>query len=147
MLRETRARFLTFATASVVVALAALFAWLRNPPADGVAPAAVPSPGAGVDAVTPATPRATIPAARLAAGQAAFVRLNCSRCHAIAGVGNPSNPLDGVGGRLDTEALRDWTLGTGPASDQLPAGILRTKARAAGDADIDVLIEYLAHSR
>lgn len=157
MLRESRARWLAFATAGVVVALAALFAWLRNPPGDATRP---PAPR-----VTTTTPTATAEraparqesspapqappaaAARLAAGRAAFTRLDCARCHAIDGVGNPAMPLDGVGTRLDPAALRAWTLGTGVAAEQLSRGILRAKARTAEDTDIDVLIEYLAQSR
>ncbi|MDP1647459.1 MAG: c-type cytochrome [Rubrivivax sp.] len=157
MLRESRARWLAFATAGVVVALAALFAWLRNPPGDATRTAAPTL--AAAPPTAPATPAsawqgaAPVPqappadAARLAAGRAAFTRLGCGGCHAIDGVGNPAAPLDGVGARLDPAALRDWTLGAGVAVDQLPRGLLRTKARAAQDADIDVLIEYLAQSR
>jgi mono/diheme cytochrome c family protein len=130
MLRESRARWLAFATAGVVVGLAVLFAWLRNPPAD-----------------LPRAHAAPPDDARLAAGRAAFVRLDCVRCHSLAGVGNPAAPLDGVGSRLDAAALRDWALGTGVAAEQMPRGIVRIKARVAEDPDIDMLIEYLAQSR
>lgn len=157
MLRESRARWLAFATAGVVVALAALFAWLRNPPADAAgapAPVVTETPPMAPAEPVPA-PQATSPAprappadaARLAAGRAAFTRLDCGRCHAIDGAGNPAMPLDGVGARLDPAALRDWSLGTGAAAERLSRGILRTKARAAADPDIDVLIDYLAQSR
>jgi len=130
MLRESRARWLAFATVGLLVGLAALFAWLRNPPGEvtrGQASAADP--------------------VRIAAGRAAFQRLNCGRCHAIDGQGNPATPLDGVGARLDPAALRDWTLGTGAAAEQLPSRIVSAKLRAAQDSDVDVLIEYLAQSR
>lgn len=132
MLREARARYLAFATVVVVVGLAALFAWARNPPGDAVPAVAAAEPSN---------------AARLDAGRAAFERLGCARCHAVEGRGNPARPLDGIGARLDRAALRDWALGTGVASEELSSGVLRTKARAAGDADLDVLIEYLAQQR
>jgi len=45
---------------------------------------------------------------RLAAGRATFERLNCAMCRAIAGCGNPSLPLDGVGSRRDRDALLDF---------------------------------------
>lgn len=152
MLREARARSLAFATTCVVVVLAALFAWMRNPVPDAASPPAASVPIAvPMDAPTPpmAASPPDRPAAepRIVAGRAAFVRLNCTRCHAIDGTGNSARPLDGVGGRLDAAAVRDWTLGTGPAREQLPAGAVRAKARAADEPDIDVLIDYLMQSR
>lgn len=171
MLREARARSLAFVTTCVVVGLAALFAWLRNPAPDAARPPAVSVPSAipiavpsavPMDAPTPPmagsppdrqavepprTQAAPADDPRILAGRAAFVRLNCTRCHAIDGAGNSARPLDGVGSRLDATALRDWTLGTGPAREELSAGTARAKARAADDPDIDVLIDYLAQSR
>jgi len=140
MLRESRARWLAFATGAVVVGLAMLFAWLRNPPTQ-VAPA---RPAATAE---PALATPPVDAQRMAAGRAAFRRLDCTRCHAIEGVGKPGSPLDGIGARLDAVALREWTTGTGAAREELSAGVLRAKARAAADAELDVLIDYLAHSR
>lgn len=137
MLRETRTRWLALATAAVVVGLAALFAQVRNP---GTAPGGAALPGALTDA--PA-----LDAARWASGRAAFARLDCTRCHALEGVGNPATPLDGVGARLQRAELIDWTLGTGVAADELPRGVLRSKQRAVGDPDLDALIDYLQHSR
>lgn len=132
MLREARARYLAFATVVIVVGVAALFAWARNPPGEAAQAVASAAPGN---------------AARLEAGRAAFERLGCTRCHAIEGRGNPARPLDGVGARLDRAALRDWALGTGEASEELSSGVLRAKARAAGDPDLDLLIDYLAQQR
>lgn len=139
MLRESRARWLAFATGAVVLGLAALFAWLRNPPAEVTPPDRA--------AAAPALASQPVDDARLAAGRAAFRRLDCTRCHAMEGVGKPGSPLDGIGARMDTTALREWTTGTGAAHDELPAGALRAKARAVGDDDLDVLIGYLAQSR
>jgi mono/diheme cytochrome c family protein len=134
MLRESRARWLAISTVLVVVALAALFASLRNPGPQGPREHAVSTPAPADDE-------------RLRAGRAAFQRLGCARCHALGGVGNPGAPLDGVGGRLDAAALRDWTLGTGAAAGQLPAGIVRAKARAAQDPELEQVIEVLVQSR
>lgn len=163
MLRERRARWLALGTACMVVGLAALFAWLRNlPPTDSpppvlsiptTAPSESPTPPTArslpgpqaIDAPQSQSESATDPQA--AAGLAAFVRLSCSRCHALAGVGNPNLPLDGVGRRLDAAAIRDWALGTGPAREELSAGTLRAKGRAIGNPEIDILIEHLAQSR
>lgn len=130
MLRETRARWLAAATAAVVVAHAALFAWLHNPrlPADA-------------DAVAPAAASAADEA-----GRRAFAEMNCTMCHSIAGHGNPASRLDGVGGRLDREAIRAWTVGDGPAREAL-GGMAQMKSRYADDPRLDAVVEFLARQR
>lgn len=130
MLRQTRARWLAGATAAAVVAASAAFAALRNP-AGG--PAARPGQSGAATAVTTTQ----------AAGRAAFERLKCMNCHSVAGQGNPANPLDGVGARLDRAAMQEWTLGTGRAAGQLSAGTKRQKGVAAGDAELPALLDYL----
>jgi mono/diheme cytochrome c family protein len=137
MTRESMARWLALATATLVVLLSAAFAALRN-----LAPLRSPAPSAP----RIAAPAGPADAARIAAGRAAFERLNCAMCHAIEGRGNPSHPLDGVGSRLDRDALRDWTLGTGAASGKL-GGVAQTKQRNAKDPDLDALLDYLAQLR
>ena len=148
MLRESRALGLALATAAAVVALAALFATLRNPAGlERARPGADRAPATLAPPLAPLAPGSAPGPQRLAAGRAAFLRLDCTRCHSLEGQGNADTPLDGVGARLDAAALRDWTLGTGPAADELPRGILRAKQRAAADAEIDALIDYLQQSR
>jgi len=148
MLRESRALGLALTTAAVVVALAALFATLRNPAgAERGRASADRAPATLASTASAAAPARALDPQRLATGRAAFVRLDCTRCHALQGQGNTDTPLDGVGARLDAVALRDWTLGTGPAAEELPRGILRAKQRAAGDAELDALIDYLQQSR
>jgi hypothetical protein len=138
MLRESRALWLAVATAAVVVALSALFATLRNPSGSGAPPSA-PAPRVQIDAVPASGPES----AGLAAGRAAFERLGCQRCHSLQGQGNPRLPLDGVGTRHDAAALRDWTLGTGLAREELAPSVVRAKQRAAQDPELDRLIDYL----
>jgi len=127
--RQSRARWLAGATAAVVVGFSAVFAIARNP--SGTAPSPTAAPALAADA-------------RLAAGRAAFQRLNCMNCHSVAGKGNPANPLDGVGARLDAQGLRDWTLGLGSAANKLSAGAKRQKAPAANDPELPALLDYLA---
>jgi len=128
MTRQSRARWLAFATALLVVLLAALFAWLRNLP---------PAPHAGVvDA-----PR--VAAARHERGRAAFVRAGCSGCHSAEGRGNPGLPLDGVGARLDRAALRRAAFAPAGMADGLPAAVVERKRAHAADADAEALIDYL----
>lgn len=129
MRREVRARWLAAATAITVVALSAVFAWLRNAP-NGAAPDEAAS--------------TTVADLRAAAGLRAFKELGCASCHAIGNVGNPTRPLDGIGGRRDAAAIRDWALGTGEALGRLPPAVVRVKARAADAAELPVLVDYLA---
>jgi mono/diheme cytochrome c family protein len=147
MLHETRAKWLALATALLVIAMAAVFAALRNQPPPAAEPriaeAQPPAPEARPAEVPPPAVAADAKRAPGAAGRRAFERLNCSVCHAIGGKGNPGSPLDGIGGRLDRAAIRDWTTGSGAARDKLPAGIVRSKARAAGDPDLEALVDYL----
>jgi mono/diheme cytochrome c family protein len=135
MLRETRARWLATATAAMVVLLAALFALLHNPrqPAGPVAPA-------------PAVEGAADEAADQA-GYRAFSAMNCTMCHSLAGQGNPASRLDGVGGRLDREAIRAWTVGEGPAREALGASMAQLKSRYSADPQLDTVVEYLARQR
>jgi mono/diheme cytochrome c family protein len=127
MTRQSRARWLAFATALVVVLLAALFAWLRNP---------APPPAA----VTVAEDRATTDPAD---GRAAFARLGCSGCHSAEGRGNSVLPLDGVGARLDREQLRAASFALGEAGARLPAVPAGRKRAMAGDPDAEAVVDYL----
>lgn len=130
MLRKTRAKWLASGTGLLVVAMAAGFAALH----DAGAPEAKPAPTA---AGAPASD----------AGRRAFQRLGCAMCHSIGGAGNPGVPLDGVGARLDRAQLRAWTVGDGVARERLPASVVRRKAPAADDPDLEALIDYLQGSK
>jgi mono/diheme cytochrome c family protein len=130
MTRQSRARWLAFATALLVVLLAALFAWLRN--------------------LTPPPQVLTVPAAATTAdsrnevGRAAFVRAGCSGCHSAEGRGPPGLPLDGVGARLDREALRAAAFAQGDAAlDRFPPGVAERKRGHANDAEAEALLAYL----
>jgi cbb3-type cytochrome oxidase cytochrome c subunit len=128
MTRQSRARWLAFATALLVVLLAALFAWLRNLP--------------------PAPPAGAVQAPKVAApsnepGRAAFVRAGCSGCHSAEGRGNPGLPLDGVGARLDHSSLRDAAFALGGAANRFPPAVAQRKRAHANDADADALLAYL----
>ena len=130
MTRQSRARWLAFATALLVVLLAALFAWLRNlPPA--------------LQAGTAAAPKASV--TRDEPGRAAFVRAGCSGCHSAEGRGNPALPLDGVGARLDRESLRDAAFALGSMADGLPAAVVERKRARATDEGAEALLDYLQH--
>jgi mono/diheme cytochrome c family protein len=133
MTRKSRARWLAFATAVLVVVLAALFAWLRN-----LTPA--PRRPAGPVSMLAAAPRAD-------AGRAAFARAGCTGCHSAEGRGNPSRPLDGVGARLDREQLRTAAFALGEAGSGLPPAVVSAKRAHVNDPEVEALLAYLQSLR
>jgi mono/diheme cytochrome c family protein len=136
MTRKARARWLAGATTAAVVAFAILFAGLRNLGGEAAAPpAAKPSAAA----TTPAGAARPVPPA--------FERLRCSGCHSIGGIGNPGSPLDGIGARMSAAEIRDWTLATGPARQEISARTAQRKSQAADDPELQALIDYLEASR
>jgi mono/diheme cytochrome c family protein len=132
MTRQSRARWLAFATAALVVLLAAVFALLRN--LHPVHAPARPAPSAPV--VRSAQPRVD-------AGRAAFERMGCAACHAAEGRGNPGLPLDGIGGRRSRDELRASAFAQGGPSEGQAGTVSRIKQSLAGDADADALLDYL----
>lgn len=126
MLRETRARWLATLTAVLVVLLAAVFALLHNPR----------------QTAEPGAPAAD--AAADAAGRAAFAAMRCTMCHSLAGEGNPASRLDGVGNRLDREAIRAWTIGGPPAREALGSSMAQIKSRYADDPLLDIVVDHLS---
>jgi hypothetical protein len=71
------------------------------------------------------------------------VRAGCSGCHSAGGRGNPALPLDGVGARLDREALRDAAFALGGSAGRFPPAVAQRKRAHANDADADALLAYL----
>jgi mono/diheme cytochrome c family protein len=143
MIREQRARWLAVGSTVVVVALAGVFALVRNVPAPpGVATAGTVDP----DVVLGDLEAAPDPA-RVAAGRDAFERMRCAACHAIGGLGNPSHPLDGVGSRRDRAALRDGTLGEGPAAEGMSARVIARKRANVDDPQLEELLDFLQAAR
>lgn len=137
MTRQSRARWLAFATAAVVVLLAAVFAGLRNL-----------YPAHGNHVASPE--RSPVPIAtntRIEAGRAAFQRIGCATCHSAEGRGNPTLPLDGVGGRLDREGLRASAFARSTVADRLPANVVQAKRVHASDADAEALLDFLQYLR
>ena len=133
MTRQSRARWLAFATAALVVLLAAVFALVRNLyPARGAAP-----PSAVADNVQP-------PAE---AGRAAFQRMGCVVCHAAERRGNPSLPLDGIGSRLGRDELRAAAFAQGAFAGALPGSVARIKQDRTGDPDSEAVLDYLQQLR
>jgi mono/diheme cytochrome c family protein len=79
-------------------------------------------------------------------GAEVYAAQKCQMCHAIAGKGNKSNPLDGVGSKLSAEDIKRWI--THPA--EMTAKTKSTKkppmpAKYASlpPADLDALVAYM----
>ena len=89
----------------------------------------------------------------MAAGQDAkrgaevYAAQKCSVCHAIAGKGGKSSPLDGIGAKMSADEIRQWitspTEMSAKAKSQKkpPMPAKWTKLPAA---DLDALVAYLA---
>lgn len=68
-------------------------------------------------------------------GKELYEKYNCSACHSVAGVGNNSFPLDGIGSRRTEAELKKLILSPPSGSAMPPTG-------ASGD-EIEKLVAYL----
>jgi len=85
-------------------------------------------------------------AAQIARGQEVYTAQKCQLCHAVAGKGNKTNPLDGVGKKLSAEDTRAWIVK--PAEMTAKAKSTKKppmpgKYGALPPADLDALVAYL----
>ena len=99
-------------------------------------------------AVTTATARsaAAQDAAQIKHGQEVYAAQKCQMCHAIAGKGSKSNPLDGVGGKLTADDIRHWIthpteMTAKTKSTKKPP--MPNKYGSLPAADLDGLVAYL----
>jgi mono/diheme cytochrome c family protein len=81
-----------------------------------------------------------------AKGQAVYTAQKCQMCHAIAGKGSKSNPLDGVGGKLSAEDIKQWI--THPVEAAAKAKSTKkppmpAKYGSLPAADLDALVAYM----
>jgi hypothetical protein len=136
-MREIIARSVSLLTLIVVVALSHVFAERHNPNVTEPIQAQARPP-----VVLVAEPVAASAAVR---GREIYDAQGCSSCHAIAGVGNPRNPLDDVGSRRTAIELREWITGAGSATDQLSPAVVRRKQRyrSMPEAELQALVSFL----
>jgi cytochrome c len=79
-------------------------------------------------------------------GRKIYDEEKCSTCHQVAGQGNRTFPLDGVGTRLSDADLRRWFTHTREMEDALPRrpGIRMSSRRYDFDAEeLAALVAYL----
>jgi mono/diheme cytochrome c family protein len=80
-------------------------------------------------------------------GQEVYTAQKCQVCHAIAGKGSKTNPLDGVGAKLSADDIRQWI--THPTEMTAKAKSTKkppmpAKYASLPAADLDALVAYLA---
>ncbi len=79
-------------------------------------------------------------------GQDVYTAQKCQLCHAIAGKGNKANSLDGVGGKLSADDIKQWI--THPTEAAAKAKSTKkppmpAKFGSLPAADIDALVAYM----
>jgi len=86
--------------------------------------------------------------AQVKKGQEVYTAQKCSVCHQIAGKGNASNKLDGVGGKLSADQIKQWitdpvaaAAAAKPPSTKKP--LMPTKYKSLPAADVDALVAYM----
>jgi cytochrome c oxidase subunit 2 len=72
-------------------------------------------------------------------GAAVYLAQKCQLCHSIAGKGTTKSPLDGVGKKLTTEAIKKWIV----APKQMKADTKMKAYPNLSPADLEALIAYM----
>ena len=84
-------------------------------------------------------------AAAVKKGEQVYAAQKCSICHAIAGKGSKTNPLDGVGAKLSADDIRAWI--TDPVAMAKKANSQKKppmpKNAKLTPADVDGLVAYM----
>src|SRR6266566_7172145 len=85
-------------------------------------------------------------AAQVKKGQDVYTAQKCQLCHAIAGKGGKSSPLDGVGTKLKAEEVREWITNPTQASAKAKSTKkppMPAKYGSLAAADLDALVAYM----
>jgi mono/diheme cytochrome c family protein len=99
--------------------------------------------GAGMVTLLPA---AAQDAAQVKRGQEVYTAQKCQTCHAVAGKGNKSNALDGVGTKLNAADTRLWITNPTEAAAKAKSTkkpVMPNKYSTLAAADIDALVAYM----
>ena len=90
---------------------------------------------------------ATALAQDAAKGAEVYAAQKCSMCHSIGGKGNAKGPLDGVGGKLTADEIREWIVDPAAMTAKTKAPrkpAMPAKYASLPKADLDALVAYLA---
>ena len=85
-------------------------------------------------------------AAQIKKGQSVYTANKCQTCHSVAGVGSKKNPLDGVGGKLSADEIKQWIthpveMAAKAKSTKKP--VMQAKYGKLSAADLDALVAYM----
>jgi mono/diheme cytochrome c family protein len=79
-------------------------------------------------------------------GETVYGAQKCMTCHLIGGKGNKTNPLDGVGGKISADEIKQWIMNP----TEMTAKIKSTKKPpmpakygSLPAADLDALVAYM----
>lgn len=144
-MRIVFAKLLVGATGLLIVALAVLFAVIRNPsdhaPPGALEQVTLTKPEPGVVAPTTEDANIALRAATIARGRVVYGEQRCRVCHSIGGEGNTRSPLDGVSGRLSEKEIRLWIV----APQEMDPAVAKRRYELS-EEDLNALIAYLAAS-
>jgi mono/diheme cytochrome c family protein len=78
-------------------------------------------------------------------GKQVYVEQKCKLCHQIAGEGNAKGPLDGVGGKLKREEIKEWVVNPQAMAEKHKATRKPAMKAYAGLSaeDLDALVSYM----
>ena len=80
-------------------------------------------------------------------GASVYAAQKCQTCHAVAGQGSKTNPLDGVGKKLTADEIKQWVVNptemTAKANSTKKPPMPNRYSKLPA-ADIDALVAYLA---
>jgi len=79
-------------------------------------------------------------------GEQVYTAQKCQLCHSVAGKGNKTNPLDGIGAKLSADEIRQWItqpteMTTKMKSTKKPP--MPNKYSGLPAADVDALVAYM----
>ena len=79
-------------------------------------------------------------------GEQVYAAQKCSVCHSIAGKGNKTNPLDGVGAKVSADDIRKWIVSPVEMAKQANSTKkppMTAKYDKLPAADLDALVAYM----
>ncbi len=79
----------------------------------------------------------------IARGKAVYAAQRCAGCHSIAGEGGRRSALDGVGARLDAEAIRKWIV----APREMDPKVRKRAYDKLSPDDLAALVAYMQSLR
>ena len=85
-------------------------------------------------------------AAAVKKGEQVYAAQKCSICHAIAGKGSKTNPLDGVGAKLSAADIRAWIvtpIEAAAKAKSVKKPPMPAKYGTLPAADLDGLVAYM----